>query len=174
MKQCCLLFGLVTLTMALGCHRPNPSSTVSAPAAARSAPMSPQLAEAIDRIIDQQRAIIALSIGTQLKRVQGNATNEETQKLTDQIVALLWSGVDRAHVGSALIQIYRQQFSAAQLSDIAAFYATPSGQAVLAKAPVIQAQFSAVMMGQLQANNPRAVDLMNQFAQAHLSSKRAK
>jgi len=134
---------------------------------AAAAPLSPQLAEAIDRIIDQQRAIIALSIGTQLRRVQGNATNQETQKLTDQIVALLWSGVDRAHAGNALVQIYREQFSVAQLSEIAAFYATPSGQAVLTKAPTIQAEFSVVMMSQLQANNARAVSLMNQFAQAH-------
>ena len=80
------------LTMAAGCHRTNPSSpspAVSAPMTAAAAPLSPQLAEAIERIIDQQRAIIALSIGTQLRRVQGNATNQETQKLTDQIVAMI-------------------------------------------------------------------------------------
>jgi hypothetical protein len=170
MTNRCFLFALGLLATAAGCHRENPSAppaSSTSPSSSPAEPVSPQLAQAFDRIIDQQRSIIALSIRTQLKRVQGNATEQETQKLADQVVALLWSGVNREHVTNGLAQIYQEQFSAAQLSEIAAFYATPSGQAVLAKTPAVQAEFSTVMMGQLQAHNPKAVELMNQFAQAH-------
>ncbi len=172
------LVALGVLAIAAGCHRADPSAAAASSARASAdtpaMPVTPQLAEAFDRIIDQQRSIIALSIRTQLKRVQGTATEQEVQKLTDQVVTLLWSGVNRQHVTNGLAQIYQEQFSAAQLNEIAAFYATPSGQAVLAKAPLIQSEFSAVMMGQLQTNNPKAVDLMNRFAQAHLPPAPAK
>jgi hypothetical protein len=133
-----------------------------------------RLKETFVKIIDQQRAVVGLSIAAQIRRIQGNATDEEAKQLKEQVVAQLWSGINNQALTDSLAQIYSQHFTTEQLNDLGDFYATPSGQAVLAQAPTIQAEFSAVLMGQLASSNPKAAAMIAAFAKAHQSSDAAR
>jgi hypothetical protein len=99
------------------------------------------------KILDQQRQAVAAMMKQQMLR-RGMSPEDAAAAAAKQSQAMdaFWKAMDMNSLQDDIAGVYSNVFTKDELSGIAGFYDTPSGQALLAKTPEIQQQTMAIMM----------------------------
>jgi uncharacterized protein len=82
------------------------------------------------------------------------------KKLMDQVMSALNAGEMKNDVA----KIYSEVFSKEEMDGLAAFYSTPTGEALIAKQPEVQQKMQAVVMPRIMAMMPKIQQMSKDFA----------
>ena len=90
------------------------------------------------------------------------------KKLMDE----MFDSLSGPEMRNNVARIYSETFTKDELSSMSAFYATPAGQAVVAKQPEVQQKMMMAMMPQMQQLGPRMQQMTREF-QAEIKARQA-
>ncbi len=158
------------------------AATVDAPAAPLPATMADaevvlskmHLEEMMERALAQQRKMVAGQFKQLATRMAAQGVSPADaaafeQQLTDEV----FSALDPKKLKGDVSKIYSEVFSKQELEQIGAFYATPLGEMLSAKQPVVQEKLGAVVQGRMTEVMPRVQQLGAEFAAAQKAKREA-
>lgn len=184
MKRLRLLFlAPLCSVAALAADHPVPAAPPASipPAIAESAKPAPSpasLAEAeavlkamryddtLDRILAQQkRAVIGITQRMTARLSLPGTSPEEIAAFQQKAMDAAWGEIKPAEIHAEVARIYSEIFTQDQLYDIASFYGTPAGQALVSKTPEVQQKIVAALMPRLMRVVPKIQQMARDFAE---------
>lgn len=118
----------------------------------------------LDRSAAQMEAAIGDAVASALK---DRPLQPAQQKILDdamrQMVAALRDELRWERVEPLFLEVYRRTFTQAEVDGLLAFYATPSGQALVRKMPVVQDSSFQLMQAQMQSAMPRLQEIQRKL-----------
>ena len=116
------------------------------------------------------------SFRNRLSKCNQEATNYEPElhRFEDEMFDLIADRMSWEKLKPKFAAIYDETFSKQELSDIVAFYKTPSGQSLLQKMPRLIARGSQLGQAQISGANAElerlTIDFIQRFSKAHSAS----
>jgi hypothetical protein len=129
----------------------------------------------VDGILAQTDAMMQQSM-QQLSG--GQALNDAQRKVLDdtraKLVAEMRRSMNWEQLEPKLITIYQKSFTQEEVDGLLAFYRSPTGQALIAKMPVVMQHSMELMQEQTAQMMPRMREIQSETAQALAAAKDAK
>lgn len=132
------------------------------------------LEEMMERSLAQQKKLVAGQFKQLATRMaaQGVAPADAAdfeKRITDEVFAVL----DPKKLKGDVTKVYSEVFTKQELEQIGAFYATPLGELLSAKQPLVQERLGAVVQGRMAEVMPRVQQLGIEFAEAQKAKRDA-
>lgn len=130
------------------------------------APASPQSVETVleltkvESMITQMHGNLEPLMRQSLQQAVGNRPispqeQRALEALPAKFAALMREEMSWAKLKPAYVQLYAESFDQDEIDGLIAFYRTPTGQALIAKMPVVMQKSMALVQSQLQGFFPR-------------------
>ncbi|HZP58945.1 MAG TPA: DUF2059 domain-containing protein [Opitutaceae bacterium] len=157
---------------------PASPAPVSPPAAGKAQPAVPAatLADAeavlkamhyddtLNRMLDQQkRAVVSMTRQMVMRMNAPGTSPEEYEAFQQKAIDTAWAGIKADDIHADVARIYAELFTKDELHDIAAFYGTPAGQALVVKLPEVQQKIIAVLMPRMMQIVPKIQQMAKDF-----------
>lgn len=114
----------------------------------------------LDSMITQMDASIRAGMGQALR---GQQITPEQQKIIDdmrtRIVALMKNDLNWPNMRPTMVEVYRNTFSQHEVDDMLKFYGSPTGQAVVAKLPLVMQRATGSMRERIGELTPKIAQL---------------
>ncbi|MDD5698199.1 MAG: DUF2059 domain-containing protein [Victivallaceae bacterium] len=120
-----------------------------------------QITESFATVKDLQRQVIAKTL----------ETAKPGQELTDfrnKALAVAEQELDWRQVQEALVKIYAQAYSVAELEKLNGFFLSPAGKAFLAKTPALQRQLILIIQKRMKATSRKIREMTREFMKAQM------
>lgn len=118
----------------------------------------------LDRSAEQMEGVVGDAVAAALK---DRPLQPPQRKILDdamrQIVAVLRDELRWDRLEPMFLEIYRRTFTQAEVDGLLEFYATPAGQALVRKMPVVQDYSMQLMQAQMQSAMPRLQEIQRKL-----------
>lgn len=129
--------------------------------------------EMIRKSVEAQQSAMAKSMGSMLGK---NASDEDRAKFGEfqqRIMQVMLDEMDLPGMRQDVAKIYAETFTASELKAQADFYATPAGEAMIDKQPLMQQRMTELMMPRMMKAMPKIGAMSREFAAEQKAAKDA-
>jgi len=127
--------------------------------------------EMIDKMLEQQKKAMAQMMAQQRKgKLPPGTTPEEMAAFQQQVLDKLWSGMKGSDFQQDVATIYTNVFTPDELNGLSDFYATSTGQMLIAKQPLVSQQMGQMMMTRVMAMQPAIQQMQQEFTAQHAAA----
>ncbi|HTQ29571.1 MAG TPA: DUF2059 domain-containing protein [Opitutaceae bacterium] len=121
--------------------------------------------DTLNRMLDQQkRAVISMTRQMAMRMNAPGTSPEEFEAFQQKAVDAAWAGIKTDEIHTDVARIYGEVFTKDELHDIAAFYGTPAGHAMVEKMPEVQQKIVAALMPRMMQVVPKIQQMAKDFA----------
>jgi hypothetical protein len=117
----------------------------------------------IERMIEGQRKAMTRMMEQTTERAPSKISPEDRAALQKRMMDLIVEAMDPEQMKNDTAQIYADVFTKEQIAAMAAFNATPAGQAMIDKQPEIQQRLQDLMMPRMMSIRPKLRELTKEF-----------
>jgi len=129
------------------------------------------------RMMDQQKGASMDMVKQMMAQLApGNMTPDDLaamNQLQQQMINLMMNAMNPADMHNDIAQAYADTFTSGEMDGLAAFYSTPTGQALSDKTPALQAKIQQAMLPRIMAVMPQIQQAAAGFAQQQAAKKAA-
>jgi hypothetical protein len=130
--------------------------------------------EMLAKILEQQRQAMAQMMAQQRRgKLPPGTTEAEMAEFQQKVLDKLWGGIKGSDMEQDVAKIYSNVFTPDELDGLADFYDTPTGQALIAKQPLVQQQMMQTMMPRIMAMQPEIQKMQQEFTAQHAAQAAA-
>ncbi|MGJ8654281.1 MAG: DUF2059 domain-containing protein [Opitutaceae bacterium] len=123
----------------------------------------------MDETMDAQMKAMSDMMRKQMSA--GGSVDEELLDFQTKAMAEMFEAIDWEPIKNGMSKAYAETFTKDELSSITSFYATPAGQATIAKQPAIQEKTMTLMMPAIMEASQTMQQKMMQFYQDRKAAK---
>lgn len=118
----------------------------------------------MSRMMDQQKAMMGRMFTQMAPKNLSPEEKSEFIEFQKKMVDHLMSAMGMDNLKDDVAKIYSEVFTKQELDSLGAFYATPAGEALTEKQPIIQQKMQEVMMPRMMAAMPKIQQMSKEFA----------
>jgi hypothetical protein len=119
--------------------------------------------EMMAKMLEQQKQTMAQMFARQGGKLPPGTTREEMAAFQSKVLDKVFSQIQGSDLEKDVAKIYSNVFTPDELSGLADFYDTPTGQALTDKQPQLQQQMMQVMMPRMMAIQPEIQQMTKDF-----------
>ena len=116
------------------------------------------------RMLEQQKTMMGSMFSRMAPKNLSPEEKSEFIEFQKKMVDQLMDSMGMNNLKDDVAKIYSEVFTKEELDGLAAFYATPTGEALTDKQPVIQQKMQEVMMPRMMAAMPKIQQMSKEFA----------